>query len=176
LHPGDKADDKMVDSAKRAPIGLVLFDEHFVLREWPMAELKLIVEADTLLPIIIGMSHTEFKEAWRASHVASQYDDAFFARVTRTTFIVDKGGWQGDLRQRICFAVTRMFVEGVCPRLPNTMRAMGHVLRAAQAAKAISSFKFRDLTVRDIEDAQDWVRQLDTVIKGKPNLFGDGQP
>jgi hypothetical protein len=175
LHPGDKADKKMLESAQRAPIGLVLFDKNFVLREWPMAELKLIMEGDTLLPVVIGMSHSEFKEAWRASAIASQLDDAIFDRVTRTTFVVDKGGWQGELRQKICFAATRMFVERVCPQLPNTMRSMVHIMRVAKAAKAISNYSFKDLTVRDIVEAQAWVRQLEMLIDGPPSLVGGGK-
>lgn len=119
LQPGDKADQKILDSARKAPIGLVLFDNNFLVREWPMAELKLVVEEDTLLPVVIGMSHRDFEAAWRASELASQLDDTFLQRVVRTTFVVDEGGWHGELRQRVCFAVTRMFVEGVCPRLPH---------------------------------------------------------
>lgn len=164
LHPGDKADQKMIDMARKAPIGLVLFDRNFVLRDWPMAELEIIVQADTLLPVVVGMSHTELKEAWQASEVAKHRDDAFFERVARTTFVVDQGGWRGELRQRICFAVTRMFVEGVCPRLLDTSQSMNQVIRALKAAEAIRGF--RDLKGRDYSDAEKWVRQLENMRTG----------
>jgi hypothetical protein len=164
LHPGDKADQKMIDMARKAPIGLVLFDKNFVLREWPMAELKLIVEADTLLPVVVGMSHTELKTAWQASDVATNLDDAFFERVTRTTFLVDQGGWQGELRQKICFAVTRMFVERVCSRLLDAGQSTIYVIRALKAAEAIINRWFRDLNGRDYEEAEKWVRQLKSMM------------
>jgi hypothetical protein len=165
LHPGDQADKKMRDSARKAPIGLVLFDENYIVRDWPMAELKLIVEAGTLLPVAIGLSHTELKAAWRRSQVASKLDEAFFEPVSRTTFIVDEGSWQGELRERICFATTRMFVEKVCPRLPDTGRSMRCKQRVLKAAKAIESLCLGTLQGREIREAKKWVRQLENDIE-----------
>jgi hypothetical protein len=164
LHPGDRADKKILDSARKAPVGLVLFDNNFLLRQWPMAELKLIVEEDTLLPVIIGMSHAEFEAAWRASEVASQLDDALFEHVIRTTFVVDEGGWQGELRQRICFAVTRMFVESVCSRYSDTTGCVILASKALKAAKAISDRCFRELTGRDYAEAEQWIKELEMIM------------
>jgi hypothetical protein len=161
LRPGDKADVKMQNSAEKAAIGLVLVNKDFVERHWPMKELKIIVEMDTLLPIIVGMSHTEFEEAWQASDIASQLDEEFFNKVRRTTCIVHKEGWEGDLRQRACLAVTRVFIEKVCYNLPDTRASGRHIMRALRAAEQLKRpSSFRDLTKRDLEDVEEWLSTL----------------
>lgn len=164
LNPGDSADDRMRQSAGTTPIGLALLNEDFVARKWPLAELKLIVEAGTLLPVVVGMSHTEFEQAWRASPKAVGMGEGLFTGVTRTTFVVDEGGWQGALRERICFAVLRRFVEKVCPRLPNIMASMLHVKRALKAAKFVAAHRMSELKGPDYEAAAQWVEHL-TGIK-----------
>lgn len=165
LHPGDDADSKMVRSAKLAPIGLVLFNKDFVNRKWPMAELRLIVEAGTLLPVAVGMSHAEFEEAWRASSVAAaQFDESLFKRVARTTFVVqDSSGRERELRERVCFSVLRVFVEKVYPRLPDTARSMRHVTRALSAAQHIADMCLSNLNGEDYKEAAHWVRHLKNI-------------
>jgi hypothetical protein len=78
LHPGDSADARMLQSAQTTPIGLALLSRDFVVRVWPLVELKLIVEAGMLLPVVVGMSHTEFKQAWRASPEANGLGESVF--------------------------------------------------------------------------------------------------
>jgi hypothetical protein len=165
LHPGDNADKIMLESVRKALVGLVLFDENYVVRDWPMAELKLIVEAGTLLPIAIGMSHTEFKIAWQRSPVASRHGEALFDVVTRTTFVKDQGGWQGEMRERICLEVTRVFVKKICPRLQDTGRSMLHKLKTLRAAKAIMCGRLKTLTVLDIEEATEWVARFEQNLR-----------
>lgn len=167
LHPGDDADCKMEACARNSPIRLVLLSREFPERKWPMRELKLIVEAESLLPVIVGMSHTEFKDTWRASQGASHLDEAFFKKVTRTTCIIDDGGWRLFLRQKICFAVLRVFVEKMCPRLPNVAQSMNYVNRALTAAKAISSGHFKEIRIRDSLEAGSWALYLENLHEGR---------
>jgi hypothetical protein len=125
-----------------------------------MEELKIFVEADTLLPVILDMSHTEFEAVWRASCIASQLDEAFFNKVRRTTCIVHEGGWEGELRQKACLAVTRFFVEKVCFGLPGAQ----HIVRALKAAEQLERRdRFRDLSKRDLEDVKEWINKLENM-------------
>lgn len=162
LHPGDESTFKMRDSARKAPIGLVLFDENFVARGWPMTELQLIVEAGTLLPVAVGLSHEELKSAFHRSPM--MLDETFIERVTRTTFLVDERGGQAELRERVCHAIMCMFVEKVCPQLPDTGRSMRHKLRVLNAAKKIEGLRLRHLTASHIAEAKKWVKLLESDI------------
>lgn len=161
LRPGDDADQKMLESARLAPVGLVLFDRTFFTRKWPVEELKLIVESNSLLPVLVGMPFTEFEALWLASPLTSQLAEPFFRKVARTSFVLDKGTWQGELRQRICFAVTEFFIERVLPDLPDTRRSMLYTLRALEAAKAIKERRLRDLLGRDYYEAEKWIQYLE---------------
>lgn len=152
----------MIESARSAPIGLVLFDKNFLSRKWTIRELELIVESNSLLPVVVGMPFAAFEAEWVASPLASKLNESFYKKVARTSFIVDKGGWQGELRERICFGVTRFFIEKVLPRLPDTRRSMIYILRALEAAKAIKEPRLRNLLGRDYEEAEDWIRRLES--------------
>lgn len=165
LQPGDDADRKMIESARSAPVGLVLFDENFFSRKWPIQELKLIVESDSLLPVIVGMPFTAFEAAWSASSLGSELNSSLYKKVTRTSFISDTGGWQGELRQRICFGVTEFFIERVLPHLSDTRRSMIYIFRALKAAKAIERGKLWDLSGRHAEKAKKWIQVLEKVSR-----------
>jgi hypothetical protein len=167
LHPGDSADARMLQSARTAPIRLALLNKDFVVRKWPLAELKLIAEAGTLLPVVVGLSHTELERAWRASSEAVGLGEEMLKKVMRTTFVVDAGGWQRPLRERICFAVLRSFVEKVCPRLPNILASMRHVERALKAAKVVAAHRLAELNGPDYEAAARWFEHLRSIKKAR---------
>jgi hypothetical protein len=171
LHPGDSADARMLQFAQTTPIGLALLNRDFVVREWPLAELKLIVEAGTLLPVVVGMSHTEFKEAWRASSEATGLGETMFREVIRTTSVVDEGEWQRPLREKICFAVLRVFVEKVCPRLPDRAASMRHVVRALAAARGVADRQIlRWLNGPDYDAAAERFTHLNNIREGWPRI------
>lgn len=171
LHAGDDADRKMETYAQSAPIGLVLLSEEFLQRKWPMRELELIVKAESLLPVIIGMSHTEFKQKWRDSaQETSQFDEELFRKVTRTKCIVNDGAdgaWPLALRQEICFSVLRVFVEKICPRLPNEALSLKPVIQALKAAQAIRSGELALLRIMDATEAGNWVTYLENLHDGR---------
>lgn len=164
LHPGDKADAKMIEAVQRAPIGLVLVDRAFLHRKWTVAELKLIVKADTLLPVLINMTYEEFKKEWFASEMTSALGNHFFQEVLRTTFEVHEAGSLRVLRQRICLAVTRMFVERVCPNLPDKRWSARHIQCALEAANRIQRDVLRDLTARECEHVGAWIKKLKDML------------
>lgn len=159
---------RLAESATRAPIGLVLFNRDFVERKWLMPGLKLIVEEGTLIPVVIGMSYPELEEAWRASNVAaSQFDEALLKKIGRNTFVVDDWGWEHKrLRERICCAVLRIFVEEVCPRLPDAVSSMRYVMRALSAAQRIAAHELAYLKGADYDEAAHWVRHLQNIRDG----------
>lgn len=162
LHPGDKANDKIIGSAQLAPIGLVLINKDFLKRGWPVSELRFIVEGDTFLPVILNMSHTEFEAAWRASELTKQFDEHFFQKVSRTTFLVEEvGEWRGKLRQRVCFSVARMFVKKVCPSLEDKLSSVKYLRRALKAAEALNGGQsFLDLTKGECIEVENWISDL----------------
>lgn len=166
LRPGDKANDKMISSAEQAPIGLVLINKDFLERGWPMGELKIIVEADTFLPVILNMSHSEFETAWRASELTTQFDEHFLQRVSRTTFLVEEvGEWRGKLRQRVCLSVARMFVKKVCPSLEDRMSNVKYLRRALKAAEVLNGGEnFLDLTKGECIEVKNWITELQSKL------------
>jgi hypothetical protein len=165
LHPGDAADKKMLEAAKKAPVGLVLLNRDFVIRHWPMEELKVIVGAGTLLPVIVDMSHDQFETGWRESRIAALLQEDFFDEVRRTTSLVHERGWQGVLLQKTCLAVTRMFVEKVCaPEFPDTRRSMTHIMRVLEAAQKLKvGDRFIDLTRRELNHVEEWISKLNSL-------------
>jgi hypothetical protein len=166
LRPGDKANDRIVGSAQRAPIGLVLINKDFLERGWPMRELRIIVEADTFLPVILDMSHSEFEAAWRASELTSQFDEQFFQTVSRTTFLVEEvEEWRGKFRQRVCFSVARMFVKKVCSSLEDKMSSVKYLRRALKAAEALNGDQsFLDLTKGECKEVENWIAELKSKL------------
>jgi hypothetical protein len=72
-----------------------------ILAQSSHKELELIVESNSLLPVLVGMPFVAFEAEWVASLLTSRLDESFFMKVARTSFIVDKGGCQGELREKI---------------------------------------------------------------------------
>lgn len=171
---GGYADARMLLSVGMSPIGLALINADFLEWRWPLRELESLVKAGSLLPVLIGMSITEFEQAWRASSAAAGLGEEMFESVMRTTFVVDQGGWRDQLRERICIAMLRRIVEEVCPRLPDGAASMRIVERALKAARLVAAHHFVDLRGRDIQAAAAWVTYLEDFREAGTARFRTG--
>jgi hypothetical protein len=167
LFAGNKADQKMENAAQRAAIGLVLFNQDFFTSKWPMRELKLILEADTLLPVIVGMNHDELVGKMREKGLP-QRD---FTTVNRTTCLEQEGKGEKELVQKTCLAVVRAFVEKVCPSLPDSRRSGEIIRKALEAVMLIKDEKkLLDITRRDAGPAKGWIDDLRFMLSRHPNV------
>jgi hypothetical protein len=158
LNPGDSADTKIVKAAEISPIGLVLLNEDFLKREWPVRELKFIVDANTLLPVLVGMSYNEVKATLEGSAlIRTDLGKSFVEKVLRTTFGTKESLDQDALRQRVCLDVTRLFVEKGCPKLPDKLVSAKHYNRARMLRGESS---FGHLTKTDCKEIDGWIAWL----------------
>lgn len=166
LKPGDDADAKMVKAAENSPIGLVLFDSDFFTRKWPMRELGIIVKSDTLLPVLVGPSYSQAEDALRMSALGeAPFGERFVQKVLRTTFGVSKGLRHGELLQRVCLDVTRVFILRVCSALPNVLRSAGHFHQALTAARMLREKRsFGLLRKDDCEEIDRWIKDLEAKL------------
>jgi hypothetical protein len=165
LHPGDNIPQQIDSAAQQAAVGLVLFNRDYVNRHWPVRELQLIMAAGTLLPVVIDMSHEEFEAAWHASAKASHLGDDIFTSIKNTVFIVDKGGWRGELRQKICLGVTRRYVKKFCDSLEDRISSAKYIIRALNASKVLQDrYSFKELTKRDLEEIDPWIASLEKKL------------
>lgn len=161
LHPGDSTN-RAGARMFMAPIGLALINRDYLKREWPLRELKGLMEAGTVLPVLVGMSHSEWEQLWRASSEATRLGKAIFHEVARTAFVIDELGWR-RMREKICFAVLRVFIEKVCPHLSGAT-SMQHIERALTAAKGAP--RHLELTVGEMKAAARWVEDLKNLKEG----------
>lgn len=165
LKPGDSADEKMVKAAKASLIGLVLFDSNFFTRRWPMLELGILVKAETFLPVLVGLTYHEAEAALRSALAGNPNGDSFVCKILRTTFGTSEGLRHGELRQRVCLDVTRVFVNKVCPGLPDAVSSAGKFQKALKAAEMLrEKGSFGHLTKDDCEEIDGWIEDLKTKL------------
>ena len=68
LHAGDHSEEIMITAADVAPVGVALFNRDYFERNWPIHELVILTEKDTLLPVLHGeMTHKEYEKLLRGS-------------------------------------------------------------------------------------------------------------
>lgn len=174
LHAGDAADKEMEKAAREAPIGLVLFDKHFVEKPYPVRELKIIVEEGTFLPVLIGITHDEFKEKLTAASTGALFRTTFkketIEQILRTTMVKSLPNESpSEVRQRIQYAVLRRFVKKVCPSLPDTMRGLIYLLLIARALKTALSLPKLPNHNGDSRQIAKWYDDLQSKVRDVDN-------
>lgn len=169
LNPADDAPAKISDAARGARIGLAFIDTNFLERTDPMQELQWIVDAGTLLPVIIDMSFEVFKRKLRDSIKARKLDSSYYRRVCKkSAILVDTSVMtRSEICQRIVFAVTRIYIEQVCGRLPDSRCSFRYLSTAHKAVeklnKDIRKGHFIPLSAADFETATTtWPQLLDS--------------
>ncbi|KAK9803963.1 hypothetical protein WJX72_008415 [[Myrmecia] bisecta] len=112
LQGGDAADKVMVDAAKKAPVGVALLSKPFFEKEWPMRELKLIMENDALLPVLHGISYEDAKESLKkcAPESAEYWQQSRRDAVMRTTAVknTDTSGYDIYLLHQVVFETLQL--------------------------------------------------------------------
>ncbi|KAK9807503.1 hypothetical protein WJX72_001051 [[Myrmecia] bisecta] len=167
LYAGDSADDVMLRCANSAPIGLAVYSKHFFCKEWPMRELRILVDREVLLPVLYGqLTHAEFIRHLQNSPLAkpSQREwDRFTEQVRRTTYIMSTDLSQSArrLREQLCWNVVRVLATKVAPTLRDSRNTYDFKARVKQAAKELTSElptrRFGQLTYDQIIKAKEWV-------------------
>lgn len=179
LKPGEQADEKMETSVREAPVGLVLFDEHFFKKVWPMRELKIIFERGTLLPVLVGMTYEEFETALTAPSAVSKLGEERIKRILRTTCITSYPNESpSTMRQRIQYAVLHQFVSKVGPFLPDTRRGFFYLLLIARALKTArglyhGTLGISKLSAGDVNQIAMWSSEVENELRKVDKAYSD---
>ena len=161
-----KADACMLGQARSAPVGLAILSPEFFSKTWPMRELEILMERDSLLPMLTSrlprFTHEAFVQCVRQSQYLPQGDrEGFAQRVTRITHM-GNGECDQLLQQEVCWAVVRLLVESICPRLRDSVFTAKVLDRVQKAAKLIAedAHMFGSLEGVKLRKAKDWLRKL----------------
>lgn len=167
LEGGAQADVKILRAVKQAPVGLALFSKRFFEKDWPMRELKIIVGAATLLPVLYGISHEDAEAALAQSPAERPADPEawrdFVTTVLRTTAVKNPSVGKDKLHflQLIVYSAVGLCVSTVTIRaedLASKVFAYNYVQRLEGAANLHATFD--ELKGRELAKAQEWAVQL----------------
>jgi hypothetical protein len=165
LSPGDDICAKIKDSATQAAVKVAFFNLDFFQRQWPMAELELIKDADTLLPVLVDTPFDNFKAAVRDPFLASQLLESDQEKLLNTACLRVSGAENSNLRDMVCFSVLQIYIEKFCPRLPPPRVGAAYIGKALKAVEAIQRNQFLlDLTVRRRQPVAGWILELQGML------------
>jgi hypothetical protein len=165
LSPGDDIRAKIEDSATQAAVTVVFFNLDFFQRRWLMAELEILKDADTLLPVLVDTPFDNFKAAVRNPSVASQLFEPEQEKFLNTACLRVSGAVDGKLRDTICFSVLQIYVEKICRRLPRPRVGAAYIGKALKAMETIQRDEYLlDLTVRQRQPVAGWVLELQSML------------
>jgi hypothetical protein len=163
----------MLKAVKEAPVGLAILSKHFPEKEWPIKELRIIVQQGTLLPVFYEVTYEEAKVLLQNSPQAQGWTPEEWARFTdqvlRTTALKNPvtSRDEGPFVQAIVFSAVRMFVE-IARKLVKKSNdgawAYKFVQTVEVAARKMSQ-EFKLLTVKQKDEAEVWANELKYVAK-----------
>jgi hypothetical protein len=178
LRLGDQADQKIINTAAKVPIGLVLICKDFFGRSWCVKELRIFLEKKTLLPVLLGISYEDLEASMQERKVKEGLGKLCY-RLLRTTAI---GGNtvrpNFSLRRQICVSITRRFVkrvlrqeswsysimEGVCRCSRNISQRKHEIEKAIKASNNIISLygnhRLKGVDPIHVKEAEGWVAVL----------------
>lgn len=93
LSPSTPITVALSQAIEKAPVSLVIFNEDFFMKKWPMKELKWIVERETLLPVLHGISHGQASKALEKSLQDNVSGDAAASEKA------DAASWEAYMRK-----------------------------------------------------------------------------
>lgn len=157
------ADQVMLEAVAQARIGVVVLDEYYLGKKWPMDELRIIMMQRTCLPVLLGLSYEEFeKEVERQKEQpAFSPEDSAMLDVLRSISMVTAAVDRYKLLQHAAFAVVQLLVMKDCHQLRSSAADLALLLRVQAAAQnIIKKGKFSALSKADADSAQDWALEL----------------
>lgn len=160
---GMSADLVMLEAAAQARIGVVLLDEHYLGKKWPMDELRIIMKQRTCLPVLLGLSYEQFEKEveWQNKQPAFSPEDSAMLDVLRRISMVTAAVDRYKLLQHAAFAVVQLLVMKDCQRLRSSAPDLALLLRVQAAAHhIIKKGEFSALSKADAEEAQEWALRL----------------
>lgn len=175
LRAADTADDIMLRAARTAPIGLAIFSREFFAKSWPMRELHIISERNTLLPVLTPreptFTHDELEEHLKKAAkktkggLSKEEWDDFMKKVLRTTHPEQvKEAYTRPLRCRLCLDVIRLLVEKTCPRLGDSKLAEEVLRRVLNAVREVmrtgEGSRFPKILAESVAAAKDWEQKI----------------
>ena len=167
-----KADARMLGQARRAPVGLAIFSPEYFEKTWPMRELEILMERDSLLPMLTnrlpGFTHEAFvKCVTKSRHLPESDRIGFAQRVTRITNLGTQECDQLLLQQEVCWAVVRLLVETIVPAMKSSVFTARVIDRVRKAAERITEDgpMFGSLEKRKVSEAKVWQQDLAALEK-----------
>ena len=156
------ADQVMRQAAKQARIGVVVLDEHYLRKAWPMEELRIIMQQRTCLPVLLGLTYEQFEEEVKQQQqqlLLSSADNAMLGILRRISMVAAADTYK--LLQHAAFAVVQLLVTKDCRQLRSSAADLALLLRVQAAAQHIlKKGEFSALSKADAESAQEWVMRL----------------
>lgn len=152
---------------------MAVFSEPYFASEWPMRELKILMDRESLLPVLYSdMSYADMKAALKDSphkHTSGQAWDDYVHKVMKTTYVRWNGAYTEPLRQELCWHIVRILATSVCPKLADSIRTGMFLGKVRDAARKLiedsDSSPFQELNWGQIRTARKWVSKLDSQLE-----------
>ena len=157
------ADQVMREAAAQARIGVVVLDEHYLQKKWPMEELRIIMQQRTCLPVLLGLSYEQFEAEVKQQQqqLAFSREDSAMLDVLRRISMVTAAVNPYKLLQHAAFAVVQLLVMKDCRQLRSSAADLALLLRVQTAAQYIPKRQAMPaLSIADAKAAQDWITEL----------------
>ena len=129
----------MLSAAAQARIGVVVLDEHYLQKTWPMKELRIIMQQRTCLPVLLGLSYRQFEDAVRQQQQQPAYssEDSAMLDILRRISMVTAAVDAYKLLQHAAFAVVQLLMKKDCQQLRGYAADLALLLRVQTAAQHI---------------------------------------
>ena len=153
----------MREAAAQARVGVAVLDAHYLSKKWPMQELRIIMQQQTCLPVLLGLSYEQFEEEVKRQQQDSAVSPEDIAmldvlrRISMVTATVDAY----KLLEHAAFAVVQLLMRKDCQQLRSSAADLALLLRVQAAAQHIlKPGEFAAISKADAETAQEWARRL----------------
>ena len=154
----------MLNSVEDSAVGLLLLNGNFLGKEWPMKELRRIMQQEKSLPVLYNISYDDFAQLLKEQGEA---DADMLRQLKRTTMVQHTTPREPVLfRQNVCFAVLGRLATVCCPELtdPSASDVM-FVMRVRDAVKHVcSDGYYEELRGSQKTEAKGWLEKLNVQI------------
>lgn len=163
----------MLKAVKEAPVGLAILSEHFLQKDWPIKELQIIVQQETILPVFYKVTYERAEALLQSSPQAQAWNPHEWVRFTdqvlRTTALKNPvtSSDEGPFVQAIVFSAVRICVNAAQKVVENSsdrVWAYRFVQKVEVLARKMAQ-EFKSLTVKQKDEAEEWANDLKYLAK-----------
>lgn len=159
---GEQAETALLVAASTARVVIVVLDEHYLGKLWPMKELRLGMQQETCLPVLFGLTYEAFEAKLLRLPDTTAEDKAMLEQLRKISMVIAKEAQHRrfvDDVGNVGFAAVQKLVRCELPKLRGAYSAaeLAFVLRVRKAVDWMSNpHHMQQLTKVGSADLRDW--------------------